>query len=124
MSVPPNTIDFMLACYTSAATDAVLKSQWHCEAGRHTREWLHANGLIDEDNRATERGKAWVKYICRAPIPSGPCDYCHKYYVGKIRRGKRRDPNSFCRKKCRSDFHNRGLSKAAGRTGVRPNRAA
>jgi hypothetical protein len=71
MSVPPITINFMLACWTSPVPEKVLReATWNSEAGQRTRQWLTDNGLIGGDNRATERGKAWVlESICAAPLP-------------------------------------------------------
>jgi hypothetical protein len=58
-------------------------------------------------------------------VPLGKCHWCERLFARrtKLRKGER----EFCptpRGKCRHDFHNKGLSKAAGRTGVRPNLAA
>jgi hypothetical protein len=70
MSVPPRTIQFMLACYFSPNPAAVLRdATWNCGAGREARRWLQENGLLDEDHRPTSRGKAWVKYISSTPLP-------------------------------------------------------
>jgi len=70
MSVPPMTIRFMLACFISPNPTVVLRdATWSCEAGQETRRWLRDNDLIDADHRATERGKAWVKFICATPLP-------------------------------------------------------
>src|SRR5688572_15327078 len=71
MSVPPITITFMLACFTSPNPEAVLREAvWNSIAGRRTRQWLLDNGLVDANYKPTSRGDFWVKMsICSAPLP-------------------------------------------------------
>ena len=66
----PLTISFMLACYYSADPEAnVGDARWNSSAGVSVRMWLEQHGLIDDKNRATDRGKAWVRFICQTPLP-------------------------------------------------------
>ena len=66
----PITIKFMLACYCSPEpAEHVGLEQWISPAGVEVRYWLGAQGLIDDNNRATERGEAWVRAICETPLP-------------------------------------------------------
>jgi hypothetical protein len=66
----PITINFMLACYTSASPPAQLsEGQWNSPSGQEARAWLRDNGLVDNSYNATERGKAWVQFICSTPLP-------------------------------------------------------
>lgn len=67
---PPIVIEFMLNCYYSYSPETNLGvHRWDSSAGRATRRWLWTQGLIDEDNRPTPRGTAWVKSICETPMP-------------------------------------------------------
>jgi hypothetical protein len=68
MSVPPTTISFMLACLSSDPASALRPGDWNCETGRQTRRWLREKEMIDEDNRPTKKGKAWINNICRTPL--------------------------------------------------------
>lgn len=65
----PIHIKFMLACYCSPTPHSELENQWASAAGQETLEWLREMELIDPDNRPTERGTAWVKFICATPLP-------------------------------------------------------
>lgn len=67
--VSPFTINIMLACYVSPEPEGVLGTAWCSSAAVQCRQWLRINGLIDEREHATERGKAWVKFICATPMP-------------------------------------------------------
>lgn len=67
--VSPLTIKFMLACYYAADPAEYVGVSWSSEAGRRAREWLERKELIGTDSKATERGKAWVEYICETPLP-------------------------------------------------------
>jgi len=67
---PPITISIMLACYVSPLNIGHhALGEWNSPAGIKSRRWLQDNGLIDEDHRATEKGKAWVNHICATPLP-------------------------------------------------------
>lgn len=67
---PPIKITFMLTCYcTGDPANTLGEDHWNSPAGWETRTWLRSNGLIDEDNRATEKGEHWVKKICSTPLP-------------------------------------------------------
>jgi hypothetical protein len=70
-TLAPITIIYMLACYTSPKPEEEVggPSVWNSEAGRETRNWLRDNGLVGEDWRATEKGIAWVQFICETPLP-------------------------------------------------------
>jgi hypothetical protein len=68
--VAPIAVNFMLACYvTPIPAEHLGHAVWNSGAGLETRKWLQDNGLINEDNRATKRGEAWVEYICATPLP-------------------------------------------------------
>ena len=69
MTLAPITIKFMLACYCSGQPAVELGTQWNSGAGQETLHWLQANGLIGDNYRVTERGEAWVKFICATPLP-------------------------------------------------------
>ena len=69
----PIYVSFMLAVHTSANPAAQLgQAHWSSPAGHEVREWLIDNNLMVEHPggyRATERGQAWVKFICSTPLP-------------------------------------------------------
>lgn len=66
----PITIKIMLACYVGPdAEREVGIDVWNSEAGRESRFWLEQNGLIDKNERATEKGRAWVDFIVNTPLP-------------------------------------------------------
>lgn len=68
--VSPLQINFMLTCYFSPDPAAELgQEHWDSLAGQEARQWMIENGLTDGKNRATERGRAWVKMICETPLP-------------------------------------------------------
>lgn len=67
--VSPLTIKIMLACYYAADPADHVGDTWESQAGRGIRDWLERRELIGPDNKATERGKAWVDYICETPLP-------------------------------------------------------
>lgn len=70
MSVPPITISFMLNCHFSTNPEEALgENHWNSPAGKETRAWLKVYGLIDENNRSTNRGAAWVNMMCQTPLP-------------------------------------------------------
>lgn len=68
--VSPLTISIMFACYVSSnPREALGFGRWESPAAGHARIWLRDQFLIDDDNRATERGKAWIRFICQTPLP-------------------------------------------------------
>jgi len=70
MMMAPIHIKFMIACYTtSEPMEQLGERHWNSTAGLAIREWLFENELIDTHNRATEKGVAWVKFICSTPLP-------------------------------------------------------
>jgi hypothetical protein len=76
MNVSPLTIRIMFAihCVPDGTEQFVPSSEWNSPAGRGARQWLLENNLIilnDGESvfRATERGAAWIKYICDTPLP-------------------------------------------------------
>ena len=70
MSLAPIYINFMLACYTRSDPEVDLgTAHWNSPAGKETRNWLIYNGLVNEKYEATDRGKAWIKFICDTPLP-------------------------------------------------------
>ena len=70
MEVSPLTIEFMLQCYCSNNPAANLgEHRWNSDAGKEVRAWLYAQGLVHVDERPTDRGKAWVHFICSTPLP-------------------------------------------------------
>jgi hypothetical protein len=69
-TVAPIYISFMLACFVSPDPKGLLgEAVWTSRAGQDTQQWLLEHGLIDINNRATERGEAWVRFICETPLP-------------------------------------------------------
>lgn len=68
-SQPPITISIMLACYALVQPQDGMLGEWGSPAGIQSRRWLRENGLIDEEHRATEKGRVWVKHICSTPLP-------------------------------------------------------
>lgn len=66
----PLQIIIMLTCYYSPEpASEVGVERWHSKAADDIREQLRKDGLIDDFNAVTERGRAWVEYICRTPLP-------------------------------------------------------
>ena len=62
----------MLACYVSPLNIGNhALGEWNSPAGITSRRWLYENGLIDGDERATDKGRAWVNHICATPLPVG-----------------------------------------------------
>jgi hypothetical protein len=74
MTRAPITIKFMLVCYTSPLpAEEIGENEWNSPAGREATEWLFEKGLVEGSSRnslrATEKGEAWVKFICETPLP-------------------------------------------------------
>ena len=70
MSLAPIHIIFMLSCYTSTDPKTELgEAHWNSTAGKDVRNWLLSTKLVDEKYRATDRGRAWVRFICDTPLP-------------------------------------------------------
>ena len=68
--VSPLTIDIMLLCfYSNSPEDNMLPIRWNSPAAMMVRGWLRDEDLIDDENRATDRGKLWVEAICSARLP-------------------------------------------------------
>ena len=68
--VAPLCISMMIACYVSPdPRSEVGEGVWASQAGDEVRRWLLDNGLIDANARATERGEAWIRFICETPLP-------------------------------------------------------
>jgi sugar (pentulose or hexulose) kinase len=68
----PLTLTFMLACHYAA--DPVREigfAVWSSNAGTFALEWLRKNELIDDRDRATDRGREWIKRLCATPLPAG-----------------------------------------------------
>lgn len=66
----PIYIKFMLACYVGTNPHEQLGERcWNSSAGNDVRDYLQFHGLIDGENRPTDRGKAWVDFICSTPLP-------------------------------------------------------
>jgi len=66
----PLCIQIMFACYVAADPKEYFSGQgWNSQPGHEARQWLNENGLINEDLTATDRGVAWVKFICSTPLP-------------------------------------------------------
>jgi hypothetical protein len=69
-AVSPFAVSLMLTCYWSPEPVTERAQEWSTEAGVEITAWLAAQGLIDPKTyRATERGKAWVEFICATPLP-------------------------------------------------------
>lgn len=77
IEVSPLTIQIMFACFCSPEPSSWFEpAQWASKAGIEVRHWLLERGLITGDDgiphgepRATDRGKAWVSFICATPLP-------------------------------------------------------
>lgn len=67
--VSPLAIAIMLACYVTPEPAQLVGTTWASPSGVQVRQWPRRNDLIDDRWRATERGKAWVKFICATPMP-------------------------------------------------------
>jgi len=68
-NVSPLTINIMLAIYCSSDPASFVGEQtWNSRAAKESRDWLSTNCLI-EGNCATEKGRAWVSFICQTPLP-------------------------------------------------------
>lgn len=69
MSVSPLTIKLMFACYCSPDPATWFGDAWGSPAAITARNWLVLEGLVAENHVATDRGTAWVEFICATPIP-------------------------------------------------------
>lgn len=77
LEVSPLTIQIMFACFCTPEPSAWFEpAQWSSKAGIEVKCWLLERGLITGDDgipheepRATDRGKAWVGFICSTPLP-------------------------------------------------------
>lgn len=68
-SVSPLCIKLMFACYVTPEPAIYFGADWNSPAASECRRWLQENGLITDKYEATERGKAWVEFICATPLP-------------------------------------------------------
>ena len=70
MTNKPMKISFIFAiCGSTNARGFVGEQNWNSESGKKTLDWLKTNSLIDRKFKATQRGKAWFRYICDTPLP-------------------------------------------------------
>ena len=70
MNRSPLLIRLMLACHVSPGhPEKHMGETWGSAVTNDALRWLYDNGLIDADNRSTEKGKAWVGHIVNTPIP-------------------------------------------------------
>lgn len=70
MKVSPLVIEIMIECATCSEPGSNIPDRmWNSEGAAHARDELRENGLIDDANAATERGRAWVDFICKTPLP-------------------------------------------------------
>ncbi len=66
----PLKIQIMLACYVSPNPQSIVVwSTWGSPAAKDIRNQLFDDGLIDEHERPTPRGNAWVEFLCATPLP-------------------------------------------------------
>lgn len=66
----PLLIETMLVCHCMADPADHYGSRWNSVPAQQARVWLIANELIDAETlRSTEKGAAWVKFICDTPLP-------------------------------------------------------
>jgi hypothetical protein len=66
----PLKIQIMLACHLSSALEQWLPSQiLSSPAGLAATHELFDEGLIDEFQMPTDKGRAWVEFICATPLP-------------------------------------------------------
>lgn len=69
-NIAPIHISFMLACYVSPDPKGVVgEAVWNSRAGQDAKQWMLEQNLIDINGRATDRGEAWVRFICETPLP-------------------------------------------------------
>jgi len=69
-AIAPIHISIMLACYVSPDPNGIVGAAvWTSRAGDDAKQWLLEEDLIDINSRATERGEAWVRFICETPLP-------------------------------------------------------
>jgi hypothetical protein len=67
----PLLIEIMLACHCRPNPAEALGPTWETETAAEIRSWLIDNDLIDPGTfRSTEKGAAWVKFICETPLPT------------------------------------------------------
>ena len=67
--VSPFCIKMMIACCVTPEPAEYFGNGWDSQAGEECRTWLKECDLITDDHQATERGKAWVDFICSTPLP-------------------------------------------------------
>lgn len=65
----PLCLRLMLLAYYSADPMANLDESMMSPPGKDFQYWLKTHGLVDNNMRATERGKAWVEFILSTPLP-------------------------------------------------------
>lgn len=69
-AVPPIAICFMIECATTAQPGInIWSGGWDSASGVKTRAWLRDNDLVDDGEKATSRGRAWLKAMQRTPLP-------------------------------------------------------
>lgn len=60
----------MIECAISAEPGVNVPYEvWDSNPARDIRASLRSEGLIGDNNKATDKGRAWVKFICQVPIP-------------------------------------------------------
>jgi hypothetical protein len=67
----PLLIEIMLSCHCRPNPAEALGPIWGTEVASEIRDWLVKNDLIDRATfRSTEKGEAWVRFICETPLPT------------------------------------------------------
>lgn len=66
----PVHLEWCLAYWTrSNPRDKLGEDHFNSSVGQEVLTWLRTNGLIDGDDRATDKLGAYVQHLCRQPLP-------------------------------------------------------
>ena len=70
MKLAPCYIQFILACHVSGDPEKHLGvDYWGSPTGKTVRQWMVDNNFVDSNWQTTERGRAFVEFICETPLP-------------------------------------------------------
>lgn len=70
MKLAPCHIQFLLACHVSGNPPKYLGiDYWNSSTGETVRRWLVENNLVDHNYEITDRGRAYIEFICETPMP-------------------------------------------------------
>lgn len=66
----PLDLNVLIECCTSVEPGCNwYPEHWDSWAAQVTRTEFRLQGVIDDNNKATEKGKAWLEFICQTPMP-------------------------------------------------------